>query len=304
MFERILVPLDGSKNAEMVLPYAEEIAGKFQGDLALVGVIERDNLPNSTGIKNNDILYAYLAEKAKQVSEQSKGFGIESTDQIYFKLLSGQIAQKILSYSDEIKASLIAMTSRGASSHEKWVLGNISAKILRATNTPVLLVRTGVNETALSEKRLIKKILVPLDQSEIGESAIPIAESLAVKLDAQLVLLHVLTPMTMSGMYDTNPSYLISNSLSNREAETKTYLEKVKESIQARTGVVSSNVVIVGYPAYEISDYSKHHDIDLIALSTHGRSALQQWVFGSVTDKTLHFGDTPVLVVRPSKTKT
>ena len=51
----------------------------------------------------------------------------------------------------------------------------------------------------------------------------------------------------------------------------------------------------------EIIDYAKANDIDLIAMSTHGRSGIGRWVFGSVTDKVLHAGDTPVLVVSASK---
>ena len=302
MFERILVALDGSKSSEMVLPYAEEIAGKFHSEVSLVGVLENDKASiTSTGIKNNDILYLYLEGKAKEVAEQGREFGIEASHQITFKLLTGNIAQNILSYSDEINADLIGLTSRGASSHQKWVLGNVSAKILRATNKPVLLVRSRAGEAALREKRIVKKILLPLDGSEIGESAIPVAESLAINLGAQLTLIHVLEPLTRSGMYDMNPGIQLDN-LDNRDVEAKAYLAKVSASIKARKGLESSVVVTMGYHASEIADYAKHHDIDLIAMSTHGRTGLMQWVFGSVTDKILHYGDTPVLVVRPPKT--
>ena len=302
MFERILVALDGSKNAEMVLPYAEEIAGKFNGEVTLVGVMENGKGPMiSTGIKSNDILYLYLEEKARQVTDQGREFGIDAAHKITFKLLSGNIAQIILSYADEINASLIALTSRGSSSHEKWVLGNVSSKILRAAKKPVLLVRSQAGDTALREKRIIKKILLPLDGSDIGESAIPVAESLAVRLGAQLTLIHVLEPSIRSGMYDMNPGIELDN-LDVRQGEAKAYLEKVKGNINTRTGIASDVVVTVGYNANEIVDYSKHHEIDLIAMSTHGRTGLMHWVFGSVTDKILHFGDTPVLIVRPSKT--
>jgi nucleotide-binding universal stress UspA family protein len=302
MFEKILVPLDGSKNAEMVLPYAEEIAGKFHSELKLIGVTEKENIPSpSTAPNTTDVLFSYLVEKVKQVTEQGRGFGIDSAQQITFKLLSGKVAQKILAYSEEINADLIALTSRGTSSQEKWVLGNVSAKILRATRKPVLIVRSAPAETALIEKNLVKRILLPLDGSVTGEAAIQITESLATHLDAQLTLFHVLEPIMKYGMYDTNAHYAIQDSLSDREAAARTYLNKVNEAIKERTGIVSSNVVIMGYPANEIASYSKNHDIDLIAMSTHGRSGLQHWVFGSVTDKTLHFGDTPVLVIRPNK---
>jgi nucleotide-binding universal stress UspA family protein len=303
MFERILVPLDGSKNAEMVLPYVEEIAGRFRSQLSLVGVIENDNTPITlTGVKNNDVLYMYLAQIAKQAAEQGKEFGIESSQQIAFKLLSGHIAQKILLYSEEINADLIGLTSRGASSHEKWVLGNISAKVLRATRKPVLLVRRRVDDKTLGEKRLIKRILLPLDGSKIGESAIRVSEALAMKLNAQIVLIHVLEPLIKFGIYDTNPSIPAMDNLISRQVEAQAYLDKVIGLLKERTGIVSESNLVVGYPANEIADYAQNHDIDLIAISTHGRTGLQQWVFGSVTDKLLHFGDTPLLVVRPSET--
>jgi nucleotide-binding universal stress UspA family protein len=302
MFEKILVPLDGSRNAEMVLPYAEEIAGKFRGELSLVGVVEKDNQPvTSAGVQTNDVLYSYLTEISKKVTESGHEFGIEAAHQVSFKFLSGDIAQKILAYADEINAGLVALTSRGSSSHEKWVLGNIAAKILRATQKPVLLVRTVASEETLNRKHLINNILVPLDGSATGESAIPFAESLAVKLTARLVLIHVLEPLTKAGMYDTNPKYSISDALTAREEEAQRYLQKVGGLIKEKTGITPEIVISMGYPANEIADYAGRKDIDLIAMSTHGRTGIQHWVFGSVTDKTLHFGDTPVLVVRPPK---
>ena len=302
MFEKILIALDGSKNAEMVLPYAEEIAGKFRSGISLVGVIENTNIPiTSTGINNNDILNYYLAEITKQVIREGKYFGVELDKQINYKLLKGHIAQNILAYADEINASLIGLTSRGASSHEKWVLGNISAKILRATKRPVLLVRRVANEKFLSEKKLIKKILLPLDGSKIGAAAIQMAETLAAQLNSQITLIHVLEPMTKFGMYDMNPANPSMDNLHTRRDEVQEYLNKVAYSIKERTGILSESEIILGYPANEIASYATNNDIDLIAMSTHGRTGLQQWVFGSVTDKILHFGDTPVLVVRPPR---
>ena len=68
-----------------------------------------------------------------------------------------------------------------------------------------------------------------------------------------------------------------------------------------RTGLKTSTAIEVGLPAQQIIDYAGANDIDLIAMSSHGRTGVGRWVFGSVTDKVLHAGNTAVLVVRAVK---
>jgi nucleotide-binding universal stress UspA family protein len=79
------------------------------------------------------------------------------------------------------------------------------------------------------------------------------------------------------------------------------YLDGIGKKLKGK-GLGVSSVVVIGSSADQIIDYAKANTIDLIAMSTHGRTGIGRWIFGSVTDKVLHAGDTPVLVARTSKT--
>jgi len=293
MYERILIPLDGSKAAEIVIPYVEEIAAKLGSEIILVSVAEskttdRDHLHRS-----------YLEPITKQVQRQLKDWGAREEVKVQGKVLPGKPADEILRFADETNVGLIAMTSRGSSVRGPWLLGNIAAKILRATGKPVLLVRAPASEAALQQKRLTKRILVPLDGSNLGEAAIPCAETLGSALKAELVLFQVVAPPRVWAGGEGG-SYVMPPDEEGLKASAMAYLGGVAKPLKEK-GLNISNAVDLGSAADQIIDYAKANAIDLIAMSTHGRSGIGRWVFGSVTDKVLHAGDTAILVVPPAK---
>jgi len=170
------------------------------------------------------------------------------------KVLVGEPAEEILRYTDENDVGLIAMTSRGLSIRGPWLLGNIAAKVLRATTKPVLLVRTPAIETAVQQKRLVKRILVPLDGSELGAAAIPHAEALGQDLEAELILLQVLEPVAMWA--GSEVPYYTTDPPEKSKKLAITYLENVGRPLKEK-GLKVSTVIAVGYPADLILDYAK-----------------------------------------------
>lgn len=295
MYQTILVPLDGSNAAEIVFPYAEELAAKLGAEITLASV---------SGLSATDVdhLYrAYLERVKEQVRHQLKDYGAKKETKVFAKILLGKRAEEILHYADEINAGLIVMASRGSSGKGPWLLGNIAAKVLRATNRPVLLIRISASDAALQQKRLVKRILVPLDGSKIGEVAIPCTEALAQALGAELVLFRVMRQIVPSG------SGTVAGLEQEREgtkASAIAYLEEVGKPLKKRGLRLSTSVEwSFKSPADHIIEYAEKNAIDLIAMSTHGRSGIGRWVFGSETDKVLHAGDTPVLLVRATKAR-
>jgi nucleotide-binding universal stress UspA family protein len=146
---------------------------------------------------------------------------------------------------------------------------------------------------------LVKRILVPLDGSRAGEAVIPAAEALAHALGAEVVLFEVLEPV-VGRVGAGGVSYIIPRDKEIKKA-LMAYLDSVGKRLKER-GLNTSSVVVSGFPAEQISDYAEANAIDLIAMSSRGRSGASRWVFGSVTDKVLHTGDTAVLVVQAPKT--
>ena len=294
MYQKVLVPLDGSKAAEMVIPYAEEVAAKFGSQMIIVSVSE--SVPADT----EQLYQAYLERTTEQVQHQLKGWKPDKETRVQSKVLMGKPADEILRYADETNVGLIAMTSRGSSVRPPWLLGNIVAKVLQATSKPVLLIRAPASEAAIQQKRLIKKILLPLDGSELGEAAITYGEALGGALDAELVLFQVVQPAAI--VEPTEVGVLYSQPITDEsgKASAMDYLNNFRKLLGKR-GLKVSSAIAVGSPPDKIIDYTKENAIDLITMSSHGRTGIGRWVFGSVTDKVLHAGDTPVLVVRAPK---
>jgi nucleotide-binding universal stress UspA family protein len=139
---------------------------------------------------------------------------------------------------------------------------------------------------------MFKKILVPLDGSKLAEKILSRVEWLAKTHDAEVTLLRVALAGSFPG---SDPVQHQLNVV--REAEE--YLAKA-ESWLRDVGVKVNSVVRYGNDAREIVDHARDRDFDLIAMSTHGRSGLAQFVLGSVANKVINTATIPILLYRPT----
>lgn len=155
-----------------------------------------------------------------------------------------------------------------------------------------------------------ERILVPLDGSGLGEVALEYLSTLLSRLAPEkktiVYLMHVITNLThevdLSG--EGAGMIRVQNSpeeIKAQEAESRRYLEKAAGRLASK-GVETELVVKSGAnPAEEIIRAEEERECDLVVMSTHGRSGISRWAFGSVTDKVLRAGKVPVLLVRAEK---
>lgn len=275
MLEQIVVPLDGSNTAEMVLPYVTGIASRCGSEVTLLRVSE----PNTVMFQEYRSYLEDVATKMRadliswKASDQT---GVEATVPL------GSPVTEILRYVNDRNCGLVAIASRGASNQEQWPLGETADRILRGSSCPVLLIRKRIESRLLEEKRIFRRIMLPLDGSKWGEAAVTLVQTLANALEAEIILFHSTR----------------ANTSDERREALSVYFESVARALK-EGGSKVTNVVTEGHPADTILDYAGANGVDLIAMSTHGRSGINRWVFGSVTEKVLNAGDTAVLVVRP-----
>jgi len=286
MFERILVPLDGSENAEIVFPYCADLAAKFASTITLVTVSE------ATTVDIDHLYRTYLGHARGKMRQQLEASMAPDTVTLESEVLFGDPAREILRTAEEKDARLILLASHGTSAEGPWLLGHIAAKVLRATKRPVMLIRERLPELVLQQRKLLRRILVPLDGSKIGEAALCYAVALAEKTSAEIALLEIFEQGR--GFGASGASYKIPEDESVRKS-LLSYLDHVAGPIK-NGGLKVSTTVLFGKAADNIVEYAEKNGIDLIAVSTHGRSGLGRWVFGNVTDKILHTGDVAVLV--------
>ena len=144
-------------------------------------------------------------------------------------------------------------------------------------------------------EKIYKKILVPLDGSELALKALAEAEKMARCFGAEIVLLQVVPFMPIYGSPELVTPLIIDER--QKESAEKHLAELTKKLTDA--GLQATWTVKTGQqvPA-EIIDYAKENGVDLIIMSTQGRSGISRWVLGSVAHKVLARAETPILLVR------
>jgi len=152
---------------------------------------------------------------------------------------------------------------------------------------------------------MFRTILVPLDGSRLAEAVLPYALSVAEAFGSRLILLQVVPaprsvavtdPIAQLAVAADTPA--VEEELALEEEKARTYLEWTADPLRGR-GVEVECVTLRGIPAEAIVDYALNHEVDLIALSTHGRSGLGRLVFGSVAEKVIRETGKPMLLIKP-----
>ena len=305
MYKRMLVPLDGSRLAELALIYAKELAGRLDIDMILLHV-------RSQGDSELDPIHRVYVQKTSETVEREaqeiqQRMGIRpggKAVRVHGELAVGSSAEEILRYVDKNDIDLILMTTHGHSGIKRWAIGSVADKVLRASRVPVCLVRAGIPRDIVGDKWLTKTMLIPLDGSELAESVLPHVEALAKQRGSKpvdVVLLSIcelpVSPSLRSpDMFVSREEYE-KQEIAGRKQASEQYLSDVEKRLKG-SGINVRTEVLVGKPADEIIDYANKNRFNLIVISTHGESGVSRWAYGSVADKVLHGASSPVFLVR------
>ena len=154
---------------------------------------------------------------------------------------------------------------------------------------------------------MTEKILVPLDGSEVGETALQTVKTVISKfkpdLDVEVTLLQVMTSLShyiVAG--DSSVQVLYTPEELNQIKESVAdYLKKAGAQLVIRPGITVIPRIASGNAADEILKVAEEINVDMVAMSTHGRSGISRWALGSVTDRIMRSSTRPVLIVRAGK---
>lgn len=273
---KIVIPLDGSKLAEAILPHVTTLLKREGGEVTLVRAVPPPMSEGAVLILNKimDGAETYL----QPIQESFKAASIPAKSIVRL----GTPARTILDVAQEQTASMIALTTHGRTGLSRWVFGSVAEKILRASDRPTLLLRSlPEHPVAASTDQPFKRILVPLDGSESSRTVVPAVLPLARAFGSRVLLLHV-----------AEPEIAPPESLSS-------YMRRAAQEFSA-AGIATSQLESRGEPAHEILEQCNRHAVDLLAMATHGRSGFTRWVLGSVTEKVVRAATIPMFVVRGS----
>jgi nucleotide-binding universal stress UspA family protein len=288
MYKRILIPLDGSKLAEGVLPYAKFLAGSLQLPVDLLHV----NDPETA------VSPAYAIQGADYLKEVVATCPTSLTVTCHVE--NGRAAEVIVDTASRDTGILITMATHGRSGAQRWLLGSVAQKVLQASINPLLIIRPK-EETHLSGEVRLKTIILALDGSHLAEKIVPHVVYLARRLKLEVILIQTYTLPTTGYFLATGLSAPAIGEMGARiRGEITNYLNAKVEQLQAEGIEKVSFVAVEGNGAEEIIELARKTTRSLVAMSTHGRSGMGRWVLGSVTDRVVSHSGDPVFVIRPS----
>lgn len=353
MFKYLLVPLDGTRFAEHILPEAFQIARGMDVPIVLLHSVdassisaeELDQRPMPIITHDSAGTYGYSSGTHGPDDERLPR-GIEGSDWVsmpgmhgsldiqlpdqeqerattldriiesksdlaerYMLPIARALQEKgivveraiemepahaaIIRYTKGRDGGLIAMTTHSRTGLDRWRMGSVADKVLQECSVPLLLFHPREGSEAPST---INNILVPLDGSSVSQSALPVAEALAGRLNVPVHLTKVVP--TGKEVYigsGTSPSYG-SAPLEEADDEHLRYLDRVKQGLTQK-GITADLKLMTGSASDKIVEYALEDT--LIVMATLGESSMMNRILGSTADKVLRSARGPVLFVKP-----
>jgi nucleotide-binding universal stress UspA family protein len=298
MARLIIVPLDGSSFAESVLPTAFKMARAWNAEIEVVTVHQPIPMPGlDYGLWDTGSMEGteeYLTQVVTRIEDE---VGLDVTSAV----LAGMAPEALQHHVRSKQADLVVMTTHGRGPLSRMWLGSVTDRFIRGTSTPVLIVRPEeAEESDLSKEITFGRVLIPVDGSEEGDAILDPALALGRACGSNFVLLHV------SGYTEEFASSFLPHTVRMNAETIEEERKKAEDDIDARVqrlraeGVeVTGQVVLDNSPSNGVLHFAATHDIDLIAMATHGRGRVGRMILGSVTDKVLRGTHHPVLVCRP-----
>ena len=294
MFERILLPLDGSELSEMTIPYGEELAGKLGSEIVLYHVHAHENA-------NQEHMHKMYLERVAEIMQRNIKNKQPGGNELRVTTIveSGEATENICNLIERNNIDLIIMTAVNASGLKIGkMLGSVTDHVCQTVPIPVMLIRTQNPRQYGQQARLTNHILIPVDGSELSKLALPVAEELAKKFNIGITLFQMAT--TIRPFNDASGAgSFIDYSRVNQDEQQRVGAEMNTLEKELRgLGLNAASVVTTGSDAAnEIIELCREANIDLVVMSTHGRSGLGRWVFGNVAEKVIRHGETPLLLV-------
>lgn len=149
---------------------------------------------------------------------------------------------------------------------------------------------------------MFSHLLIPLDGSSFSEAALPYALSLAQKYNSELTLMQVIMPPQWMSMLEAETPEMVDKIRAVNEQKAVNYLNNKVEELRTQGFKVNAEIRQNEPVAEAILEVAAMEHIDGIVMSTHGRSGIDRWVFGSVAERVVHHATVPVLLIRAQQT--
>ncbi len=319
MFQRILVPLDGSKNAEKAIAVAGRLARASGTSIVFLRVVlppaDFGKYAKQHSIAWEKAVYeTQHAEAASSLVNMSLKYGNEIAGiDVGLVIATGIPAQTICAAARLERADLIIMHRRAESHFQRWFFGSVTQEVTRHSDVPVLVLHEhGPNLSALRTTRPLR-VLVPLNGSPASEMALaPALEFLAASSGREAGVLHLLRviDLPVSESKTSSPDFTDTSPRANSIHEADSYLQDVAERLYREctkadrlsiTTSVRTGPDVAGTIVQQAEDDGWEDDAggcDLIVVTDRHHRGIERLLRRKIIRHVLSSTRTPVLVVR------
>ena len=287
----VLCPIDFSDGSRGALRYANTVAAHLGARLALLAV----NDPLLAEAASLSTVGSHLVSDTTREMQRfyKQSIGPRALAGVEFEVASGKPAAEILRVSRARNSGLIVMASHGSSGFRKLFFGSTAERVLRETTVPTLVTSgTDAGPVDVDDiRKVIRRIVVPLDLTPATPHQLYIARAVAQGLDVPLLLVHVIEPVRpLSGHHDVHTVE------TERRYRVETELERLNAA--SAEGTTPEALIVYGEPAEEIAKVASDRDAGLIIMGLHSSPILGPRM-GSVTYRVLCLAHRPVLALPP-----
>jgi len=290
---RILVTTDGSTLAERAAPVAIALAHALGATVEVLCVADESSAQTA---ENHDAEHALAIaqQRADTLARTIREDGLAVTA----TAVSGDPAEAIVRFAEARGVRLVVLATHGRGGVGRWLQGSVAEAVVRRSSIPVVLVRARENGAAVQPPGWTPTIVVPLDGSELGETALRPARRLAETAGGRLLLVQaidVAIAASAAGVpgVEADVELLLD---AEREAAEE-YLARQAETLREEVAVETA--VRIGPPADAIAELARERQASLVVMATHGRGGPLDRLIGSTIERVVRFGPCPVAVISP-----
>lgn len=273
MLEKILIPVDGSELFDETLFYVEHLGDRLHTELVLLHVFPDREAADKYGADKKAVDHPVLKKHYDALTRDDW--------RVTARLSVGDPTEEIGKLAVSLPASLVVMSTHGRSGYDNIREGSITEQVVRQSPCPVFILHSTRSDTSETHPdHLFRRMLVPLDGTEVSAAIIPCVEKFAKKFNTEVVLFH-----------------------DDAACEDEEYSLRKKE-ILGRHGVGLANAGISvtldcsthRRPVREILKRTDEMDIDIVVMATHGNGGERRALEDSVTANVMRHANRPLLV--------
>jgi len=297
MFDRIVIAVDGSDEANRAARRGLRLAQGFDATVDVLSVVEQKALRLTETSDEKAQLHERGEAALTGIEELASEFGQTVTT----NLLEGKPAVRISEYADEQDADLIVVGRQGLTGLGRRLLGGVTERVLHRSDVPVLVISGEDNGDDVEAD--YSRVLITTDGSENAEVAIPHGTAIAQRYGSVVHVLNVVDLQAAGGAF--NAGGLEKEFLERLDARGQEAVDSVANKIEESAPDLTVETAVERTASFEgaaagVREYVEENEIDLLVMGSHGRSNLKRQLLGSVASTVLRTVDVPVLVVKRS----